>query len=353
MHFILFVAGVIIIPIIWVSIVRLILEQRISPDEVHFAPTADGYEIALYRYRPDRINLKREPVILCHGLSANHLTWDPGSLPSFARHLVKEGFDVFTIDLRGRGLSSKPGSRRGRPLEWGWTFDDYVKYDLPAVINYVRRLTGFKEVNWVGHSMGGMVIYAYLQHHPDGGGLKSATAIASPGNFEHAKQYKPSLKYAPLILRWKTVYTKTLARFLAPFAYLVPAKRFGMSRRVMPWMAVNGLTNISSGELQQFYYWAKNGTFSNKDGSMVYSDGFDKISRPLLTLVGKGDYIASPKNILHVAESCQKPEHKHVYFSKKYGSMANYDHISILMSEPAVKEVYPIITDWLKKHSSA
>ncbi len=116
MEFIVTAAYVILVPILWVSIVRLIWEERIVPDELHFAPTSDGYEIALYRFRPDYKSRRREPVILCHGVGANHVCYVPKPYPSLARHLVEEGYDVYAIDLRGRGLSSQPNGRRSKPL---------------------------------------------------------------------------------------------------------------------------------------------------------------------------------------------------------------------------------------------
>jgi len=347
-------AYVILLPILWVSIMRLIWEKRRLPkaDEVLFAYTSDGYRLALHRYRPKRTIKGREPVILCHGLGSNHYSLDPACYPSLARHLAGEGFDVYALDLRGRGLSSRPGAKWGRPLDWGWSFDDYVAKDLPAAIKYVRNAAGAEAVNWVGHSMGGMAAYAYLQENIDGGGIKSATAIASPGVFDETSIWSPVLKIGPLLLKMKRIPSREAARFGAPLAWLLPTRRFGMTPRHYPWLAVNCVENISTPVLAQFHHWLKHNTFCNKDGSRVYCDGFGDIKTPLMTLVGKGDFIANPVNIKKVAERMPDPRHKHLYFAKSRGSLENYDHISIIMGKNAPREVYPVIADWIREHSS-
>ena len=53
------------------------------------------------------------------------------------------------------------GARRA-----GWTVDDLVKYDVPAILDYVKRETGHDRVNWIGHSLGGMLVFPYLELAP-------------------------------------------------------------------------------------------------------------------------------------------------------------------------------------------
>ena len=38
----------------------------------------------------------------------------------------------------------------------------YIDHDLPSAIHYVRNHTHAKKVHWVGHSMGGIVLYSWL-----------------------------------------------------------------------------------------------------------------------------------------------------------------------------------------------
>ena len=40
-----------------------------------------------------------------------------------------------------------------------WTVDDLMKYDVPAILDYVECDSGRRRVNWIGHSLGGMLIF--------------------------------------------------------------------------------------------------------------------------------------------------------------------------------------------------
>ncbi len=136
------------------SVVKAQQEPKVQ--RLH-STTVDGWNIALYRYRPTGgPRVGHPPILLCHGLGANRYNLDaPGDI-SLARWLVKRGFDCWVLEFRGAGQSTHPSflHRMRNP----WTFDDYVFKDIPAVLDTIENDTGSRQVHWVGHSMGGMVI---------------------------------------------------------------------------------------------------------------------------------------------------------------------------------------------------
>src|SRR5690606_8917083 len=46
-----------------------------------------------------------------------------------------------------------------------WDLDDHVDYDVPAILNLVRQHSGSPKLTWLGHSMGGNVMIAYLSKY--------------------------------------------------------------------------------------------------------------------------------------------------------------------------------------------
>src|SRR6266542_2766842 len=127
------------LPIVVGSIVGLALLSYVSflaarwffvprfPDEIQFGTTTDGWRIAVLRYRPGKPS-QRAPVLLVHGIAANRYNLDLTEELSLARHLCQRGWDVWLVELRGRGLSLRPRLFSG--VRYDWSFDDYAERDL-------------------------------------------------------------------------------------------------------------------------------------------------------------------------------------------------------------------------------
>lgn len=114
-------------------------------DEVLTVRTGDGWTLSLGRRRP-RGPSRRPPVLLVHGIAMNRQAFDFGVVRySVAAFLAREGFDCFTLDLRGHGRSRRGPSRR-------WNLDTYLAEDLPAALDAIRAATGEGRVLYVGHS---------------------------------------------------------------------------------------------------------------------------------------------------------------------------------------------------------
>lgn len=346
-------AAVIIVAsaVVYIAVVKTIFHYRGSHNENHIVETDDGRLIALYRFIPVARRYST-PVLLCHGLGANHFSWDPGRrVPSFANHLKNAGFEVWTMDLRGIGLPARLEKRRGVIKPANWTFDDYVKHDVTAAVSYVSGQHNGQKLNWVGHSMGGMVMYAYLQIMNDSR-IISATAIASPADFKHYKWLKPlAPKLASLAKKITLIKWSKAALLFAPFGYLIPVARAGTPRQAYAWFGANGVGDVSSGVLCQFLDWIANERFCSADGNYSYRDNFDKIKTPFLTVEGGGDWIAPPPDVKYGIDRMSSADKKYAYFARKTGASYNYDHMSILLGKTAVNESWREILDWLIKHS--
>ena len=50
--------------------------------------------------------------------------------------------------------------RHEKEKYWAFSFDEMGKYDLPAMLEHIRKVTGRKKVNYVGHSQGTVVLFS-------------------------------------------------------------------------------------------------------------------------------------------------------------------------------------------------
>ena len=120
--------------------------------EVSHPRTRDGWPLTVERFRPAPsapTARKNRPVVLCHGLLSNRAYFKldgPRSLPVV---LAREGFDVYVVDLRGRPDAGKPGWYFGDHT-YDYDIDDYVAYDVDAILGHVAATAGTSGVAWVG-----------------------------------------------------------------------------------------------------------------------------------------------------------------------------------------------------------
>ena len=164
-----------------------------------FFRVADGWELALSVYGDPARTRRRHPVMLCHGLGSNRLSFDIDQEHSLAAWLVEQGYGVYSIDLRGHGLSERPGPERTRD---SWGFVEYCELDVPAAIDTVLARTGAERLHFIGHSMGGILLYAH-------------TAIAEP-RIRSGITIGSSLDYSGSATAFRLIAK------LAPLSHLLP-----------------------------------------------------------------------------------------------------------------------------------
>lgn len=97
----------------------------------------------------------RPAVILIHGCYQNRNLWWADTGPCLAGELVLQGADVWLLDLRGHGLS--PMNQRYTDT----TVEDYARYDLPAVEQFVRE-RNHASLHWLGQGTGAGILLTAL-----------------------------------------------------------------------------------------------------------------------------------------------------------------------------------------------
>lgn len=113
------------------------------PAPTEFIATHD-IQLAVERYGSGD-----KALILLHGLTANR-----ASFYGLLQHGLAEGYHVWVVDLRGRGLSDKPAT--------GYSMADHA-----ADILGLMDAEGLAQAILIGHSFGGLLSMYMAAHHAD------------------------------------------------------------------------------------------------------------------------------------------------------------------------------------------
>jgi pimeloyl-ACP methyl ester carboxylesterase len=330
-----------------------------SPDELHWAKTADGWRVQVRRYLPRGGGPRfREPVILCHGLGANHynVDWDPPY--GIAQYLAEQGRDCWVISLRGHDGSDRPTRRNG--LRWGFGFDAFLEQDVPAAIDLVLAKTGAERMQWVGHSMGGMLAYALGGTPFEAKLAGGVVAVGSPPTFTGGRRDLRLLTSLGVLLAGRTrVPQRWATRVIAPFTgYFDPpfseiavapkSMEGAIVRRMQAW----AFEDISAGVTRQFRDWVHNDAFRSLDRRVDYRERMAAYSVPVLVVGGTHDKMAPPSCIESAGRWLGSADKTVVILGKAHGSPVDYGHGDLLLGKAAPAEVYPLVEAWLRDRAT-
>ncbi|APW62565.1 alpha/beta fold hydrolase [Paludisphaera borealis] len=336
----------------------------LRPCSDDFVYTRDGWRLGVRHYRPKRPDPGKLPVILCHGLGLNATFWTitDDHLPS---QLAAKGYEVYVFDLRGSGENARLGVcdrlnrfLRETPLrergESFWSVDDLVRNDVPAVLEYVERDSGRRSVNWVGHSLGGMLMFPYLQltSEPDrianfvgmgstiiqatipqkdmiraNAGIRGLLTVASAGRLGRPLTYfrMPGMD---LIDRFyytaENVDPRTVSRF------------YGYT-----------LEDPGPGALRQFAPYLRNGHLLSADERIDYAEHLPEVLTPTLMIAGSSDLISDVPSTRMTFNALGSPDKSLLIFGKEQGSQGEYGHCDLVWSKHAPVEVFPAVIKWL------
>lgn len=337
--------------------VHLMYPARDAATEILYTTTDDGWELAVHHFAPaPGLPPRRHPVIICHGLASNKNNWDLTDRLSFPAYLTDLGFDVWGIELRGGGLSETPGwfSEKG----WDFTFDDYVLHDIPAALALVREKTGAEQVHWIGHSMGGIVMYGYLQRVGDQH-IRSAAAIGSPPwLLDHANPLNASYTWLPVLdFFFDEIPTGTLAQLLSPLAayQIVPHthiiwNRDNVSPQAARTAAANAVSNQSANVMVQLARTIEDHALRSFDGTYDYRAGLANITVPFFFGAGALDHLAPPAVVMDAYRHVSSEHKAVVVFSRANGFANDYGHVDLVVGESAPLDVFPVLSQWVIEH---
>lgn len=313
--------------------------------------TEDGCTIVLRRLpRPDG-EIVGPPVLMVHGLGANHRNNDLVPDHSIARHLRARGRDVWLLTLRS-GHRMRTWRARGRVC-----FDHMAEHDIPLAIREVLRQTSARQVDYVGYSMGGMLMYA---------------AIANPDVCEQVRRVviigSPPILRVPWLLRGAMVIGARLPRSLVPtlharffatsFAFvselvftpmhrLLAGDRAAIRRGLVPRAMVSAVADLPGPLVHDFCRWQ-----ARRDGYVTYRDTpvldlLPAAEMPALFIAGVLDPLGRAEGIRAAFEAWGATDKQLLVLGREHGARSDYSHGDMILTSQAGEEVFEPIARFL------
>jgi pimeloyl-ACP methyl ester carboxylesterase len=348
-----------------------------------YTQTEDGITLALRRYQPKQLSADKNPVILCHGFSYNLLFWDLHEKVSLPRYLAQKGYDVWSLSLRGSSPSSQPINSSLRRLTrfnlqpetlkslqkgvreiqmQDWSVDDHIRYDVPAALRFVCEQTKTRKAHWIGHSMGGMVMFAFLGRRDNDQAdlVKSFVAMATPmaifhplsDPFQFLLDAEPTLKIGS-----KVVGTSAPATLGSIFGDLnTPMDKLffnstNMDNEVLRALFHQAEEEMGSSQWKQLMNMVKQERFISLDQSTDYTANLGRVKVPVYLLSGSVDNMATPDAVRFAYRQIQSEDKQFRLFGKVNSQKYNYGHNDLVIGKHSQSEVYPTVLEWLADHS--
>ena len=174
----------------------------------------------------DDNNRNGKSIIVQHGLLDSAFTWLILEEKSIAKLLCDEGYKVYLPNMRGNQFSKShldyDSSLNSK--YWDFSFDEMAQYDLPSVVNLIKKRDGVEKIDYMGHSQGTLIFFLSYMNNPDfmEKNINKFIAVGTVPNINNAEHFLLPLgvksNIAELIpVKNFMTFPKELGQVLVPF----------------------------------------------------------------------------------------------------------------------------------------
>lgn len=344
------VFGLVLLVLLYWSMLDSLFPEKLNTNEVVLVTTQDLWKIRMCRYRKGRTG--GQPVLLVHGANTNQHNFTSPEGVSLVDALVERGYDCWTVDLRGCRSSVPPFERTRNHV----TTDDFLNDDIPTAIRYIQQETGYARIHYVGHSLGGMLLYAYaLKYGTDN--LASGTTLGSPLGFED----KPGRR-SPFMFKLAGLFPALSGSFVRGVVPIVSC--FRLSPAVFPTNMRNVARTMNAGHfyrliedplpgvLDDLCRWVNRPGWRMDGGNLNVLDGLAELDLPLFVLYAPSDPFVSLSNAKAFFEALPTSDKRMLVCAKEHGFKHDYNHCDLAFSHEGAREVFGPIARWIETHPS-
>ncbi|AGP33664.1 lipase [Sorangium cellulosum] len=329
----------------WVK--RLTLPLEYSVEEV--LRTEDGAPIEIRRVPvPPGAEAQPDlpPILLVHGIAANHRNQDIHPDYSLARHLATLGRDVWLLTLRSGRLLTRLERRNVR-------FSSMVRYDLPCAFDAILKRTGARSLDYVGFSMGGMLLYAALGRSVPEDRVRRVVIVGSPGRLgtpARLMRFLPGRLLPGVPLRFMARSVAFASEWLPTPIHHAVANPRNVPPGVTRLALVNCIEDIPAALNADFAAWLASDGEIRVDGERVL-DGLASAAAPALFIAGSADRIA-PVSSVRAAFDAWGRDHpetpkRFLVLGRDFGAREDYGHGDLAVGAYTGVELFEPIARFL------
>ena len=317
------------------------------------ARTSDGWEIQLIHYAPRSPLPGRRPLLLVHGIVTNVRNLDYDAHHSLARAMAARGIDTWAMSLRGTGGSTH-ASLFGGDKKYDWDFDTHCTEDLPAAIALVTAKTGSPQLDFAGHSMGGMLLYCLLARGgPPAEAIGAAATLGSPLGFRWgprftalAKAGAAAARLLPVVkLDGPTLLALPLISWAPETVGLVFYNPQNLDPAVWSGFLAVGIEDESPRLAAQFGRFLETDRFTSRDGLLDYEQLLRAVKTPVLVVAGKVDQLGMVP-LVRRGYDALGGDKEFLLVAEENGATADYGHMDLLLGEQADADVFEPLAQW-------
>lgn len=251
-------------------------------------------------------------------------------------------------------------------ISYDWDFDHYLEEDVPAAIDYIKQQSATKDGKLlaIGHSMGGILLYAMVSKCGFEGADPELAAIVTLASSVDYTTSNSSLKMlVPLadpaeMLRVPAVPLGTLLSTTYPISSRAPyilsllrsqiSSKDMMDPELLSKLILNNFCTVPAKVLLQLTTAFRDGGLRNRTGTLFFKEHLRKIKVPVLALAGDEDLICPPEAVYETVKLIPKHLVTYKVFGQPEGP--HYAHYDLVGGRKAIHEVYPCIIEFLSQH---